>query len=480
MFFKKNPFSQSNLPHSTLNHQHTKWVLEIGRILARRGHNITFITRDDQLHIADAFLEITAVSTGGPVYYQNPLEKVQGKNFYQVAKIVRQFLNDAYQTDMKYYRQLFNTSSPPDYFICDAFNEPCIDTAYQLNIPSAITCTGILHQETSVPYINSLGTTAHATSEHMALWERFHHKYIDLIKIIWHLYPEMKALDRYRLEFGIPAAGLNRYKKWENALKLVNSYFGFMPTQVLGPLTHMVGPVLSSKQKELNKQETEFLDAHTRVGYVAFGQVVQPNKREIEVLLSALLDQIERKQLDGFIWVGLKKHVERVESQINGATWQLNTSSSTNTYKAPLLSNKDVLSPSQVFIPNWSSQFAILAHPSTALFVSHGGAESANEATFNGVPILVNPYFGDQRIVGRALTIAGIARVYEREFATFDLVKSLMDDLLLDPHDTVKNNVSRMQILAQIGSKRKSFAADLVGKVIKISCAVCKIANKKL
>jgi hypothetical protein len=427
--------------------------LEIGRILADRGHNLTYITRDDQLHLADAFPEITAVSTGAPVY-QNILDKVQGMNFYQIAKVVRKFLNNAYKDDMTYYQR----STKPDYFICDAFNDPCIDTAVQFNIPFAITCTGILHQETSVPYMNSLGTTAHATSQNMTLWERFHHKYIDLIKIVWYLYPEMKELDSYRNSFGIPGLGLHRYKKWDNALKLINSYFGFMPCQVLGPLTHMIGPVFSAKQKELNIQEVEFLNSHTRVAYVAFGQVVTPNKIEIEILLSALLDQLERKQLDGIIWVGLKRNIDLLESTA-GTTWTLfNTNTTVN---APLF---NVMSQDDIFMPNWASQFAILQHPSTVLFVSHGGAESANEATFNGVPILVNPYFGDQRIVGRALTLAGVARVYEREQNNFEALKTEMDALLLDPNDHVKRNVSRIKILAQIGSKRKTYAADLVGK----------------
>ncbi|KAI7896537.1 uncharacterized protein EV154DRAFT_434512 [Mucor mucedo] len=433
---------------------HTKWVLEIGRILANRGHNITYVTRDDQLALADAFPQIQAVSTGPPVY-DNILDKVKSKNFYEIAKVVRKFLNKAYQNDMRFYEDLFTTVTP-DFFICDAFNDPCIDTATKLNVPFAITCTGILHQDIPVPYINSLGTTAHATSESMTMWERFHHKYVDLIKIVYHLYPEMKELDGYRTLFDVEAVGLNRYKKWENALKLINSYFGFQPPQILSPLTHMVGPVLSAKQKELTAEEAQFLDSHKKVAYVAFGQVAVPNKREIEILASALLDQVERHQLDGVIWVGLKRHIALND---DGSSWSIKTSKRTMTFTTAMLI--DYLSK-HVFMPNWASQFAVLAHDATALFVSHGGAESANEATFNGVPILINPYYGDQLLVGRALTIAGVARVYDRSASTFESVKKEMDILLMDTNGQVARNVSRMMVLAKMGSKRKGYAADLV------------------
>lgn len=426
-------------------------MLEIGRILATRGHKITYVTRDDQLALADAFPEIQAISTGKPVY-ENILGRVGTKNFYEIAKVVRKFLNNAYKDDMKFYQE----ASKPDFFICDAFNDACIDTATQWNIPFAITCTGILHQDIPVPYINSLGTTAHATSESMTMWERFHHKYIDLIKILYHLYPEMKELDNHRGLFHVEAVGLHRYKKWDNALKLINSYFGFQPSQILSPLTHMVGPVFSAKQKELGQDEAVFLNSHSKVAYVAFGQVAVPNKREIEILASAVLDQIQQKQLDGAIWVGLKRHVSLAG---DGSKWTLNTSTSHQEFSTEEFLNH---LEKYVLMPMWASQFAVLAHDSTVLFVSHGGAESANEATFNGVPILINPYYGDQRLVGRALTIAGVARVYDRSTSTFETVKREMDTLLLDSSQQVARNVTRMRVLARMGSKRKGYAADLV------------------
>ncbi|EPB85509.1 hypothetical protein HMPREF1544_07692 [Mucor circinelloides 1006PhL] len=436
---------------------HAKWVLEIGKVLADRGHNLTYVTRDDHLHLVDSYPEIKAVSAGRAIYPTTIVDDVLYKPFYDIAKMVRKLLNSAYTEEMRFYRQGLHIT--PDFFICDAFDDPCIDTAVQFKTPFAITCTGILHQDISVPYMNGLGTTEHATSENMTLWQRFHHKYIDFVKTLYYLYPELKELDTLRQQFGISPLGLNRFKQWDNALKLINSYFGFTPSQVLGPLTHMVGPIMTSKQKPLSREEQAFLDSHSRIAYVAFGQYAVPLKHEIELLMSSLLDQVERKQLDGIIWVGLKEQVAKYESQNPNTVWKFTTTASTFDLPAPLFDNN--LSQ-DVFMPSWANQFSVLGHPSTALFVSHGGATSANEATFHGVPLLVHPYIGDQRLVGRALSVAGVARVHDRDGCTFDLLKSQLDELLFDADGYVARNLTRMKILAQFGHRRKSYAADLI------------------
>lgn len=446
-----------------------KWVLEIGNELAGRGHNVTYVTRDNHLHLADSFPEIKAVSAGRAVYPATFIDDMLDKPFYDIAKMVRKLLNSAYTEEMRFYRQ--HLSMKPDFFICDAFDDPCIDTAVQFKTPFAITCSGILHQDISVPYMNGLGTTEHATSENMTLWQRFHHKYIDFIKTLYHLYPELKELDALRQQFGISALGLNRFKQWDNALKLINSYFGFAPPQVLGPLTHMVGPIMTSNQKPLSREEQAFLDSHSRVAYVAFGQYAMPRKPEIEVLMSSLLDQVERKQLDGIVWVGLKEQVAKYESKNPNTVWRFATAASTFDFPAPL--SESYLSQ-DVFMPSWANQFSVLGHASTALFVSHGGATSANEATFHGVPLMVHPFVGDQQLVGRALTMAGVARAHERGNCTFDLLRTQLDELLFDADGYVARNLTRMKILAQFGHRRKAYAADLIGK---FHCLICCCAK---
>lgn len=432
----------------------------MGQLLVNRGHNVTYITRSDQVHLVNAFPKIPAISVGEPVYKHVDVGVIGRQwSFYKIVQFVRQSLNDAYADEMRYYQQ--SMESKPDFFICDAFDDPCIDIAVEWKVPFAITCTGILHQDMSVPYMNSLGTTHHATSEHMTLWERFHHKYIDAIKVMYHLYPEMKRLDKIRQEHGLKPLGLNRFKQWDNAIKLINTYHGFMPPQVVSPLTYIVGPILSTKQRLLSPGERNYLDTHRRVVYAAFGSIVLLDKEAVEAILGALLDQIELGQIDGIIWAGLEKQIALYENKTDDVKWTIRTTKHVYNLGAPLLKH-DMLS--DVYTPEWASQFSILAHPSTVLFVSHGGAESVNEATFNGVPLMVFPYYGDGRLVARRMELAGVARVHERSEISVDVVREHLNELLLDVNGTIAENVMRMKTLAQLGSRRKSRAADLVGK----------------
>lgn len=435
-------------------------MLEIGQVLVNRGHNVTYITRSDQVHLVNSFPQIPAVSVGDPVYKGIDIGDIaRNISFFDIVKVVRRSLNNAYADEMRYYQHSMETR--PDFFICDAFDDPCIDIAVEWKKPFAITCTGVLHQDMTVPYMNNLGTTHHATSEYMTLWERFYHKYVDKINIIYNLYPELRRLDRIRSSLGIQTLGLNRFKQWESAIKLVNTYFGFMPAQIKSPLTHDVGPILSTRQKKLNTEEQAYLESHQRVIYVAWGSFVVLDKQALEAILSAILDQMELGLVDGVIWSRFKKQVALYESQSENLEWTITTRNSVYNLSAPLLEH-DMFN--DFLTPDWASQFSILAHPSTILFITQGGAESTNEATYHGVPLLMFPYYGDTKIIGRRMELAGVARVLQRDECSFESVRKDLNDLLLDVNGTFADNARRLQIQARIGAKRKSLAADLIGK----------------
>ncbi|XP_058795636.1 UDP-glucosyltransferase 2-like [Phymastichus coffea] len=52
--------------------------------------------------------------------------------------------------------------------------------------------------------------------------------------------------------------------------------------------------------------------------------------------------------------------------------------------------------PSNVKIMPWMPQQAVLAHPNTKVFVTHGGLGGTQEALYYGVPMIGIPLFGDQ------------------------------------------------------------------------------------
>uniref|UniRef100_A0A914E8D2 glucuronosyltransferase n=1 Tax=Acrobeloides nanus TaxID=290746 RepID=A0A914E8D2_9BILA len=44
----------------------------------------------------------------------------------------------------------------------------------------------------------------------------------------------------------------------------------------------------------------------------------------------------------------------------------------------------------------WLDQNSLLAHPKTKAFMTHGGLNSFIESSFNGIPLIATPLFGDQ------------------------------------------------------------------------------------
>lgn len=67
--------------------------------------------------------------------------------------------------------------------------------------------------------------------------------------------------------------------------------------------------------------------------------------------------------------------------------------------------------PPNVLIQKWLPQSDILAHPNVRLFVSHGGLFSTLESLDRGVPLLVIPFYGDQRRNGQRVATSGYGKV---------------------------------------------------------------------
>nr|BCU79958.1 putative glycosyltransferase [Hypericum perforatum] len=59
----------------------------------------------------------------------------------------------------------------------------------------------------------------------------------------------------------------------------------------------------------------------------------------------------------------------------------------------------------------WVNQQEVLSHPSIRLFVSHCGWASLTEAAHRGVPVLVWPQFGDQRVNAEVVEKAGLGKL---------------------------------------------------------------------
>ncbi|XP_055354021.1 uncharacterized protein LOC129599737 [Paramacrobiotus metropolitanus] len=149
----------------------------------------------------------------------------------------------------------------------------------------------------------------------------------------------------------------------------------------LGPFIARAGPTKPAAEVQI----TGWLDkqAARSVVFVSFGSMAVPKPEEIRGIGSALLATGRP-----FIWSLRKGHEQHLPEGIRRVL------------------QEDVLHEKYVVVP-WAPQKAILAHPATALFVSHCGWNSALETMSSGVPVLAWPMWADQKAIGEMFVKLG-------------------------------------------------------------------------
>merc|ERR1719469_713049 len=69
----------------------------------------------------------------------------------------------------------------------------------------------------------------------------------------------------------------------------------------------------------------------------------------------------------------------------------------------------------RIRVETFVCQRGVLAHPSVALFLTHGGQSSVNEGLFAGKPLLCMPFFCDQYEVAQAVFQHGLGLVFHKD-----------------------------------------------------------------
>ncbi|RUO97111.1 hypothetical protein BC936DRAFT_140965 [Jimgerdemannia flammicorona] len=440
---------------------HIKAGFDIGVILRERGYQVTYVTNDGQLNLARPW-GLPTVSIGPLVMDKEKIRKLmfdEGRNFdvRQLSTMMRD-MNVAYERLYLGYRKIFDEIKP-DVVMCESMLEVCFDAAHMAGIPFVILTSVIMSPDGSAPYTNNV-LSIEPTTKNQNLLQRLYSQIIMPTQALYYFYPSIAELNKQRVKMGVPPVWGVLTGRWENSVKLVNTFFGFEVPRPIGPLVHLIGPVMGDAYPSLTPPLSTFLTKHSRVIYVAFGQNVPPSSRTLGVLLTALATSVYTGVVDGVIWAIVQTRsadfpltITVVSGNVNG-TIELKT--------ADLLANGH---PAFHFT-SWAPQQAILNHTSTRLFISHGGVESTHEALYTGTPLLVQPYFGDQPMNAVKLHRAGVALQIDRDTATVTEVTEKIRRLVEDPEGFFAGNMSRMQALAQIGSRRVERGADIVEEVM--------------
>ncbi|GAN02803.1 UDP-glucoronosyl and UDP-glucosyl transferase [Mucor ambiguus] len=448
---------------------HYNWVLSIGQELGQRGHTFYFLSADEDAKYGEPFTRVKTVPTGpGTDHKTIDTTALEDPNFtfFQLMKPV---LDSTFKnfSKGKYF------SNKIDLAICDHIAESCVEAAIASNLPFIVTATadytkGVysIHEtqcrwvvnrccvETSAPYVNNdVMSMKNPTTENESIATRFNNMFILPFQGLYHLLPTMRDLIAQKKLLGIDAKLEDPYKKWQHSLKLINNLYGFTAPRPMSPMVEMVGPIIPKKYKPLTPELQEFLDAHTRVAYIAFGQTSVPSTNNIRLLLTAVMNGIERGALDGFLWATVGATMDRFPSEIktlSGKTYLM----------------QDIFN--QVY-PNmrmekWTPQTAVLLHPSTALFVSHGGLGSWYESMYAGKRMIMYPFYGDQPLNANAIESNGlgaIMRPYLSPEQAADLVCTVANS------QDIGRNVRRYQALVHLHSDHGIFrGANLVEEVL--------------
>ncbi|KAK0662124.1 hypothetical protein QBC41DRAFT_235274, partial [Cercophora samala] len=109
---------------------------------------------------------------------------------------------------------------------------------------------------------------------------------------------------------------------------------------------------------------------------------------------------------------------------------------------------------------------AILDHPDTILFVTHGGGSSVNEAMYHGVRVLSLGFFFDQLLNGLRIVEAGVGLDLDKATLTRDEIYDKGRQVLMDENGSFARNVERMRHVARVSARKKHYAADLIEEMM--------------
>ncbi|KAL7315288.1 hypothetical protein PS15m_006754 [Mucor circinelloides] len=437
---------------------HMNWVLNIGNELGMRGHNFSFLTVDEYSRLGRSSPYVNTISIGEGVDVSDTAKftrdmKKTTKDTIKFMSKGFEYMYANFERDFKAAKEYFESNSI-DLAICDHFSDACYSAAELLNIPYIVTSTLPITKDGGATYINNkLTTMTDFTTEFQSFATRFGNKFFVPMMELYYLLPHFNAVADRKRAIGIPAKMQEPSDTWKNSLKLVNSLNGFSAPRPLGPLVEYVGPIIPKSYQPLTQDLKEYLDSHERIAYVAFGQMATPVEKDIYLILSGLLESIEQGRLDGFLWASV---------HAAGFFPDTITTSSNTTYNVQDMFNQK--NPHARVI-KWAPQTAVLQHPSTQLFVSHGGLGSWYESMYSGTRMIMFPFFADQP--GNALLIerGKLGGILKNDFTVPQAVE-LFRQILVDEDGEITKNVNKYQVLVQIHSRRGvAKGADLIEEV---------------
>lgn len=440
-------------------------MLELGKVLAQRGHTVDFATLEGQESWAEGHGYISKLHLMGPgpshedleAHYLRMRQWDASKGFAGVME--SKYLFDSYwtQTYQHLKRIVEDPATRPDMLLADFFVDAVTDILYQYRIPMAMVYPQMPALICPCSYIPGqpgfqIGGTL--TSEHASLWLRLRNELV-MVKALPSILRWVKWTKKMRKDAGVnyklPAPIKPDY------LVLINSFFGLEVPKDIPPLVQTVGPILADAYPPLTERYGFFLDTHKKTLYLALGtHIILSNPGAVK-LVKGLLAAMDQGHIDGVIW-----SVSQAARRDLDVGQEFTDKSGKGFSFASLLKGEH---PS-FLVTTFAPQRAILDHPHTVIYLTHGGGSSANEGLYHGKPMLAMGFFFDQISNVPRLVVSGTSESLDKFRFTPDEVCQKIKLLSEDKHGSYARNCVRMQRIARVASHRKDLGADLVEELM--------------
>lgn len=212
-------------------------------------------------------------------------------------------------------------------------------------------------------------------------------------------FPELKLTDeelRQKLDFFIDSA---------------HPVLGF--TRPLLPCSIQTGFLHIQEPKPVPQELEAFMNQYPAgIVYVSFGSNVKPSKISPTILSTII--SIFGKLPYGVLWKFDDDSLKDVQKNVK--------------------------------LIKWGPQQDILAHKNVKLFITQGGQQSREEAVDRVVPMLVIPFFGDQKQNAEQIEAVGIGKQLQLESLTEHTLSSLIHEIINNPK--YKEQVQEIKRLA--------------------------------
>lgn len=443
--------------------------MEIGRVLAERGHTIEFATLDGQESWIkpEIYGFVTDIHLLGPGPTAEQLDAhYRRMQAWDVRKgiepsLISKRMFDTFWPQTYHGLKKIIAVSPPSFIVADFFVDAANDMLVEYKIPIAIVCPNWPPLQIPCSYVPGepgFQLPGTLTSEGASMWLRAKNEMLilsDLPAIIRHFEWTRKMRSKNGVNYPV-----HKPKK-PDYLLFVNSFVGLEIPRDLPPTCAAVGPLLSPTWPPLDTEFETFMTKHTSVLYIALGTHIVLPHQDIIKIITGVLRLIEEDLLDGVIWAIPKTGRHDIDAN---ETINIKTGNQASDIRlADLLANNH---PDWLF-PFFAPQRAILDHKSTKIYFTHGGGSSANEALYHGKPMLSMGIFFDQTSNTTRLVAGGVAESLDKfSFTSDEIYAKAKKILVCEEGESYQRDVLRLQRIAQIASRRKEHAADLVEEMM--------------